>query len=482
MKRTLPILLATLALAGNTFAAKMTIKNTDAAGIGFNEATPATPVGGNNGTTLGQQRMNVFLKAAEIWGNALSSDVEILVDASFAPNTDCTATEGVLAFAGPTRFFRDFKNAPLPGVWYPVALANKFAGTDLFTASQDTLTGAKKLGADIRTSFNSAVGTPNCLPSRPWYLGLDGNHGEASDLLATVLHELTHGLGMTGTSDPSTGELRNGSPSVTEIHTFDTKLGRRWDQMWPHERVASATNNGNLVWDGESVRGAAASMLSPALMLHVNRRSQLTSHFDIQDATFGPRLGAGIAGKLVEGLDAENADGPSSLDGCTAFTNAAALSGNIALVDRGGCTFAAKARNAQAAGAKAIIVINNDASGCALPPMGGTDSDITIPAIGIRRGDGTIARQSATDGQTGSVSVDSSTRSGATGPYLRLYAPCEYDAGSSVHHFDTAASPNLLMEPFISGDLPAGGTDLTVNFLRDIGWGSPVTGRRLLRR
>ena len=470
MKRTLPILLASLALAGNTFAAKMTIKNTDKAGVGFNETTSAKPVGGNNGTTLGEQRMNVFLKAAEIWGEALTSDVEIVVEASFAPNTDCTVTSGVLAFAGPTRISRDFKNAPLPGVWYPIALANKLAGTDLEPGI-----------ADIRASFNSAVGTPTCLPSRPWYLGLDGNHGEASDLLVTVLHELTHGLGMTGSSNPDNGELRSGYPNVTELHTYDVTKGRRWDQMSNAERLASGVNLGNLVWDGESVRAASAAYLLPSVMLHVNNRSQLASHFEIQDASFGPKVSSSLTGQLVEGFDAENTEGPSSLDGCTAFTNAAALKGNIVLVDRGGCTFAAKARNAQAAGAKALVVINND-TGCALPPMGGTDGDITIPAVGIRRVDGTLARRSAADAQNASLSADPTSRGGSNGPYLRLYAPCEYDAGSSIHHWDTAASPNLLMEPFINGDLPAAGTDLTLNFLRDIGWGSAATGRRVLRR
>ena len=473
MKRTLPVLILSLALTGNAFAAKMVIKNTDKAGVGFNDKTAAAPVGGNNGTTLGEQRMNVFLKAAEIWGGLLTSDVDIIVDASFAPNTECTVTSGVLAFAGPTRISRDFKNAPLPGVWYPIALANKFAGTDL-----------EPTAADIRTSFNSAVGTPTCLPSRPWYLGLDGNHGEASDLLVTVLHELTHGLGMTGSSNPESGELRSGFPNVTELHTYDVTKGLRWDQMSDAQRLASAVNIGNLVWDGESTRGAAASYLKPAVMLHVNNRSSLASHLEIQDASFGPKVTSTIAGKLVEGFDAMNTDGPTATDGCSTYTNAAAVRGNIVLVDRGTCTFAAKALIAQAVGAAAIVVINDsrDDAACGLPPMGGTDDSVRIPAIGIRRVDGVGARQAAADGQTASLAAEPGMRGGANGPYLRLYAPCEYDGGSSVHHFDTAASPNLLMEPFISGDLPAAGTDVTLNFLRDIGWGAPATGRRILRR
>ena len=48
-------------------------------------------------------------------------------------------------------------------------------------------------------------------------------------------------------------------------------------------------------------------------------------------------------------------------DGCTAYTNAAAVAGKFVYVDRGTCTFAAKANNAEAAGATGIIVGDNAA-------------------------------------------------------------------------------------------------------------------------
>ena len=40
--------------------AGITIVNMDGAGEGFNDPTPAAPVGGNPGTTIGQQRLNRF--------------------------------------------------------------------------------------------------------------------------------------------------------------------------------------------------------------------------------------------------------------------------------------------------------------------------------------------------------------------------------------------------------------------------------------
>ena len=45
-----------------------TIVNNDGAGEGFNDTTPVAPIGGNPGTTLGQQRLNVFQAAANVWG------------------------------------------------------------------------------------------------------------------------------------------------------------------------------------------------------------------------------------------------------------------------------------------------------------------------------------------------------------------------------------------------------------------------------
>ena len=77
-------------------AATITIVNVNAAGVGFNDPTPAAPVGGNPGTTLGEQRLIAFQHAAGIWGAALDSAVEIRIQASFVPLT-CTATTATLS-------------------------------------------------------------------------------------------------------------------------------------------------------------------------------------------------------------------------------------------------------------------------------------------------------------------------------------------------------------------------------------------------
>ncbi|MEO8035377.1 MAG: peptidase, partial [Acidobacteriota bacterium] len=79
MKRTTICLLLTLAFSTSAFAkVKITILNQDKAGQGFNDTTAVTPIGGNTGTTLGQQRLNAFQYAADIWGDILDSEVEIV--------------------------------------------------------------------------------------------------------------------------------------------------------------------------------------------------------------------------------------------------------------------------------------------------------------------------------------------------------------------------------------------------------------------
>jgi len=95
-------------------AATITVINLDGAGEGFNDPTPATPIGGNNGTTVGAQRLIAYQKALELWGKTLKSDVDIVVQGSFR-RLNCTATGGTLAQAGALQIFANFPNAPLQG-------------------------------------------------------------------------------------------------------------------------------------------------------------------------------------------------------------------------------------------------------------------------------------------------------------------------------------------------------------------------------
>ncbi len=72
---------------------------------------------------------------------------------------------------------------------------------------------------------------------------------------------------------------------------------------------------------------------------------------------------------------------PSSTSGCEAADFAGFTPGNIALMQRGTCTFGQKALNAQAAGAAAVVIFNEGQPG-RTDPVGGTlGAPVGIPAV-----------------------------------------------------------------------------------------------------
>lgn len=73
---------------------------------------------------------------------------------------------------------------------------------------------------------------------------------------------------------------------------------------------------------------------------------------------------------------------PDSSDACEVAVNGAMLSGKIVILRRGSCNFTVKVKNAQDAGAIAVIVVNNDtANPDQYVGMSGADGTITIPAV-----------------------------------------------------------------------------------------------------
>ncbi|MFP5245155.1 MAG: PA domain-containing protein [Thermoanaerobaculia bacterium] len=474
----LSLLLLFAAVGATAGTGKFIIVNTDAPNDGLNDPTPVAPVGGNNGTTLGQQRMNVFQAAADRWATMLDTNVDIRINASFTSIPGCTDTSAVLGQAAPMMWVRDFKNAPLPGTYYPIALANSLANEDLSNAD------------DIFVQFNSAVDNDTCLGESNWYYGLDGNNGIHSDLFVVVLHELAHGLGVAGGAT-APGFL-NSRPAITDVHTLDLKLGLRWDQMSSEQRRVSLTNTTNLVWDGPLVKANVGRFLQPVTTLTITEPQAAAKNYDIGLAAFGPAPNrSGMSGRLIRVTDESNPDGTSTNDGCTALTNADAVRGNIAFIDRGSCTFVMKARNAQAAGATGVVIGDRAESytadnppTCLPPGMAGEAADVTIPVISVGISDANLLKTNLpTSNVAGLLRNDPSQLAGTSKEgYMRLYAPCTNDPGSSLHHWDTVATPNLLMEPSVNSDLLLG-VDLTIYQLLDIGWKLPPrTGRRILKK
>ncbi len=441
-------------------AATITIVNLDGAGEGFNDPTARAPVGGNPGTTLGGQRLNVFQHAAAIWGGILSSAVEIKVEAKFDPQF-CTATSAVLGSAGPITVDKDFSGAELADTWYCAALVNKMAGVDLAPADND-----------IGITFNSAVDDSVCLGSRSWYYGYDGNEGTDIEMLPVVLHEIGHGLGFLTLVNGSAGTEFFGSPDVYERFMLDITTGKHWDEMTDAERMASATNNGNLVWDGPAVTFKAPLTLGPRPKLIVNAPAVIAGTMAMGRASFGAELATpGLTRAIVL---ADDGSGTIS-DACSALINAAQVSGEIALVDRSGsCTDLVKAQNVQAAGGAGILLVDNVVS--ATPPtLRGTDATLTLTVGGVRQADGNTIRAQLGAGVNVTMTVDPTRLSGADDSHrLLLFAPSPLQGGSSLSHWDVQAYPNLLMEPALNTSLHDD-VDLARELFEDIGWLPRVT-------
>ncbi len=91
-----------------------------------------------------------------------------------------------------------------------------------------------------------------------------------------------------------------------------------------------------------------------------------------------------------------NDNAATTHEGCVTPSNAGALNGKIALIDRGNCNFTVKVKNAQDAGAIAVIMVNNVAGSPIV--MGGTDNTITIPAVMISDVDGLLLKNQLNNG------------------------------------------------------------------------------------
>ena len=148
-----------LALAADAqAAATVLIVNGNTAGVGFNDPTPAAPVGGNAGATLGQQRLIAFQAAADVWGATLDSPVVIRVLATFEPLT-CNATSAVLGSAGTRFIYSDFPSVGLypgpvaPNTWHGGALADKRAGFEIDPFEADRIT--PRADTPVRVSWVS---------------------------------------------------------------------------------------------------------------------------------------------------------------------------------------------------------------------------------------------------------------------------------------------------------------------------------------
>ena len=150
---------------------------------------------------------SVFEQAATTWANYLKSDVPIRIYVKWRP-----LATGILGSAGAYSSVRNFVGANKLNTWYPIALAEKMAHTNL-----------NGTDSDIVATFNSDF--PD------WFIGTNGvPTNNQIDLYSVVLHEMGHGLGFIGqiqadvtSNSTSIATATYGYPGIFDQFIFDSK-------------------------------------------------------------------------------------------------------------------------------------------------------------------------------------------------------------------------------------------------------------------
>lgn len=177
-----------------------------------------------------------FEYAVSIWEKNIFSPVQINITANWE-----SLPGNVLANGKPSLFCRNFKGAPQSNIYYPVALVEKITGKEFNNPTE----------ADITCYFNK---------SKPWYFGTNGKTPDNQyDFVTAVLHEIGHGLGISGffTFENGIGKYSNSSssPSIFDYFVFNANKQRIADQFLfpsPSQELTMQLTSNSLVFNYEA--------------------------------------------------------------------------------------------------------------------------------------------------------------------------------------------------------------------------------------
>ncbi|MFT3790041.1 MAG: hypothetical protein QM741_02990 [Rudaea sp.] len=218
----------------------------------WSDTTAATSVGGNPGTTLGDQRKNALQYAVQQLAQQLQSPVPISVHACWA-HLGGTATLATLAHASSTSLAYADTGFPMPWLskrytWYTSTQIARMGGTTPCGALGGSCDGVD--GDAVEITFNADIGSSSVLGGSPFYYGYTADTStNSSDFIAIAMHEITHGLGFLGlaNTDPSAGPIgaRAGITTGSSTVTYqDYDLGP-WDDIFGDNVVDVASDGTN---------------------------------------------------------------------------------------------------------------------------------------------------------------------------------------------------------------------------------------------
>ena len=244
-----------------------------------------------NYTGFSTEAQTAFQYAVDIWSAVITSDVPIVIDATWEDLPGNT-----LGSAGATGLWYNFGGAPFTGVLYPSPLADKLAGSDLDPGS-----------ADMVANFDSGT---------DWYYGLDGNTPFAQyDLVSVVLHEIGHGLGFSGTMYVGVdlnGYVLNGSLAHIYDEFVYTGAGEALlDLGNGTAALGDALQSDNLYWAGIQAN-AYSGDFSPKLYAPAFwEQGSSLSHFD--EATYPAGNEHSLMTPAIGNGEAVHSPGPMAL-------------------------------------------------------------------------------------------------------------------------------------------------------------------------
>ncbi|WP_183098853.1 M4 family metallopeptidase [Nocardioides pelophilus] len=220
-------------------------------------------------------------------------------------------------------------------------------------------------GGEMYTVNNDP--TINC-PNANWN-GFSTNYCTGVTGDDTVAHEWGHAY-----TESTSGLIYQWQAGAMN-EAYSDIWGETVDQLNARDNQLGETP-GDLVLRTE---GKCSEFTRAEVTMEITAPASVDGPCNAAPASFGPVITqAGVSGTAIIGVDGTGTlpDGTpdtSTGDGCLPFVNAGDIAGQWVFVDRGTCTFATKAQNAEDAGALGIVVADHTAGRDPISMSGSAD-------------------------------------------------------------------------------------------------------------
>lgn len=343
-------------------------------------------------------------------------------------------------YESPNHIDRQLITNPANGVASPKGWhdANSFTGNTsslIYTTTRGNNVWAK----DDFYGTNSVSGSmPDGGPSLLFDFPYEGNGVEAASYIDAantnlfymnnIMHDIWYHYGF----DESSGNFQTNNYA---------KGGFQGDAVFADAQDGSmaanpSLNNANFSTPPDGTGGRMQMFLwnyKKPSYVQVNSPTTVAGNYNYYDNVFSPgHVDLPVAPDAITSDLVLFDDGTSdNSDACSAAINSVALNGKIAVIRRGVCNFINKVKEAQNAGAIAVVIVNNTAG---VFYMTGADDTVTIPAIGMSQSNGE-ALIAAMASETVNVTL--------TIPEIFVNADGDFDNGIIAHEYGHGISTRL---------------------------------------